>query len=42
MHPGNIVIDAAFEAWIVDFGGIYVEGFVEREKAGTEEGNGWE
>ncbi|TVY37851.1 hypothetical protein LSUB1_G005546 [Lachnellula subtilissima] len=38
-HPGNIVIDAASDAWIVDFGGGWVEGFVERKKAGTKEGD---
>ncbi|TVY94529.1 hypothetical protein LAWI1_G000215 [Lachnellula willkommii] len=38
-HPGNIVIDAAFDAWIVDFGGGWVEEYVDRKKAGTKEGD---
>jgi serine/threonine protein kinase len=37
--PGNVLIDVANDAWIVDFGGGYTEGWVEREKAGTIEGD---
>jgi len=35
----NILIDKNGEAWIIDFGGGYTRGFVEREKAGTIEGD---
>jgi serine/threonine protein kinase len=39
VHPGNIVIDKNFDAWIVDFGGGWIEDFVDRKKAGTKEGD---
>jgi tRNA A-37 threonylcarbamoyl transferase component Bud32 len=37
--PDNILIDKNNAAWIIDFGGGYTRGFVEREKAGTIEGD---
>jgi tRNA A-37 threonylcarbamoyl transferase component Bud32 len=37
--PDNILIDKNNDAWIIDFGGGYTRGFVEREKAGTIEGD---
>lgn len=37
--PDNILIDKNEDAWIIDFGGGYTGGFVEREKAGTIEGD---
>ncbi|KAF8864637.1 hypothetical protein BDZ45DRAFT_669409 [Acephala macrosclerotiorum] len=37
--PDNVVIDKNGDAWIVDFGGGYTRGYVEREKAGTIEGD---
>jgi len=37
VHPGNIVIDKNFDAWIVDFGGGCIEEFLDRKKAGTKE-----
>src|SRR4051812_7018225 len=40
VHPGNIAIDKNFDAWIVDFGGGWVDQFVDRQKSGTKEGNG--
>jgi len=39
VHPGNIVIDKNYDAWIVDFGGGWIEDFVDRKKAGTKEGD---
>ena len=39
VHPGNIVIDKNFDAWVVDFGGGWIEEFVQRKKAGTKEGD---
>jgi tRNA A-37 threonylcarbamoyl transferase component Bud32 len=35
VHPGNIFIDKNFDAWVVDFGGGWVEEFVHSDKAGT-------
>lgn len=35
----NVLIDKNDDAWIIDFGGGYTRGFVEREKAGTVEGD---
>lgn len=36
----NVLIDKKnHDAWIIDFGGGYTRGFVEREKAGTREGD---
>jgi len=37
--PGNVLIDTADNAWIVDFGGGYTEGWVDKEKTGTIEGD---
>jgi len=37
--PDNVLIDKDDDAWIIDFGGGYTRGFVEREKAGTIEGD---
>ncbi|KAH6693336.1 hypothetical protein BKA61DRAFT_624523 [Leptodontidium sp. MPI-SDFR-AT-0119] len=37
--PDNILIDKNEDAWIIDFGGGYTRGFVEREKAGTIDGD---
>lgn len=37
--PGNILIDETGNAWIVDFGGGYTNGWVDKEKAGTVEGD---
>lgn len=39
VHPGNIFIDKNFDAWLLDFGGGWVEEFVDSEKAGTKEGD---
>ncbi|KAF8846407.1 hypothetical protein BDZ45DRAFT_756258 [Acephala macrosclerotiorum] len=39
VHPGNIVIDTSFSAWVVDFGGGSIVEFVPRKKAGTKDGN---
>lgn len=38
-HPGNIVIDEKFDAWVIDFGGGCVESFVHPRMAGTKEGD---
>jgi hypothetical protein len=35
----NVLVDGNMDAWIVDFGGGFTEGWVEREKAGTVEGD---
>ena len=37
--PDNVLIDKNDDAWIIDFGGGYTRGFVERGKAGTIEGD---
>jgi tRNA A-37 threonylcarbamoyl transferase component Bud32 len=37
--PDNILIDKNGDAWVIDFGGGYTRGYVEREKAGTVEGD---
>lgn len=39
VHPGNIVIDTGFNAWVVDFGEGSIVEFVPRKKAGTKEGD---
>ena len=39
IHPGNIVIDKDFNAWIVDFGGGWLEEYVRRHEAGTKKGD---
>ncbi|KAF2118029.1 hypothetical protein BDV96DRAFT_571286 [Lophiotrema nucula] len=41
VHPGNIVIDRNDDAWVVDFGGGYIEGFVPRKLKETKKGD-WE
>lgn len=41
-HPGNMVIDKNFDAWVVDFRGGYVENFVDRKKAGTRKRGSWQ
>ncbi|OBT61492.1 hypothetical protein VE03_09337 [Pseudogymnoascus sp. 23342-1-I1] len=35
----NVLVDRNMDAWIIDFGGGFTEGWVEREKAGTIEGD---
>jgi serine/threonine protein kinase len=37
--PDNVLIDRNDDAWIIDFGGGYSRGVVEREKSGTLEGD---
>lgn len=37
--PANVLIDMNDDAWIVDFGGGYTEGWVERDFAGTVQGD---
>ncbi|RFU31064.1 hypothetical protein B7463_g5292, partial [Scytalidium lignicola] len=37
--PENVLIDGSDDAWIIDFGGGYTRGFVEKDKAGTVEGD---
>lgn len=37
--PDNILVDQHDDAWIIDFGGGYTEGWVERGLAGTREGD---
>lgn len=39
IKAANILIDRNMDAWIIDFGGGFTEGWVEREKAGTVEGD---
>jgi hypothetical protein len=39
VHPGNIVIDTSFKAWVVDFGGGSIIEFVPRKKARIKEGD---
>lgn len=35
----NILVDSAGDAWVTDFGGGHTEGWVDRDKAGTIEGD---
>ena len=35
----NVLIDKNDDAWIIDFGGSYTPGWVDKEKAGTLEGD---
>jgi tRNA A-37 threonylcarbamoyl transferase component Bud32 len=35
----NILIDKDSNAWVIDFEGGYTEGWVDEDKAGTEEGD---
>lgn len=39
VNPGNMVIDFDFNLWIVDFGGGFIDGFVDRRLAGTKQGD---
>ena len=39
VNPGNIVIDFQLDAWVIDFGGGHIEGFVDKKLAGTKEGD---
>lgn len=39
VHPGDIVIDTSFDAWVVDFGGGSIVEFVPRKIAGTKDGD---
>jgi hypothetical protein len=36
--PDNVLVDASNDAWIVDFGGGYTMGYVDKELAGTVQG----
>lgn len=36
---GNVLVDTAGDAWVTDFGGGRTEGWVDRDKAGTFEGD---
>lgn len=38
VKPHNVLIDTQDNAWLVDFGGSYTEGWVDRDEAGTVEG----
>ncbi|AEO67357.1 uncharacterized protein THITE_2129274 [Thermothielavioides terrestris NRRL 8126] len=35
----NVIIDKNNDAWLIDFGGGYTEGWVDKDKAGTAEGD---
>jgi hypothetical protein len=39
VKAANVLIDKDNNAWIIDFGGGYTEGWVDRDKAGTVEGD---
>ncbi|EGY18689.1 uncharacterized protein VDAG_09215 [Verticillium dahliae VdLs.17] len=39
VKPHNVLIDAEDNAWLIDFGGSYTEGWVDRQEAGTVEGD---
>jgi tRNA A-37 threonylcarbamoyl transferase component Bud32 len=39
VKTANVLIDKYSNAWIIDFGGGYTEGWVDREKAGTVDGD---
>jgi hypothetical protein len=39
VHPGNLVIDTSFDAWVVDFSGGSIVEFVPRKIAGTKDGD---
>ncbi|KAH8724866.1 hypothetical protein GQ44DRAFT_617233 [Phaeosphaeriaceae sp. PMI808] len=39
VKPDNVLIDVNKDAWIIDFGGGYTEGWVERKIAGTVQGD---
>ncbi|EFQ98638.1 protein kinase subdomain-containing protein [Nannizzia gypsea CBS 118893] len=37
--PANVLVDSNDDLWIIDFGGGYTRGWVEKDKAGTIEGD---
>jgi len=39
VHPGNIVNNTSFNAWVVDFGGGSIAEFVPRKKTETKDGD---
>ncbi|KAM0329823.1 hypothetical protein ACHAQA_003987 [Verticillium albo-atrum] len=39
VKPHNVLIDVEDNAWLIDFGGSYTEGWVDRDEAGTVEGD---
>ncbi|RJE21907.1 Protein kinase domain protein [Aspergillus sclerotialis] len=39
VNPGNIVVDSELNIWVVDFGGGFIDGFVDSSLAGKEEGD---
>lgn len=39
VNPGNIVIDPELNVWVVDFGGGFIDGFVDKNLARTKEGD---
>lgn len=39
VKPENVLVNASHDAWIVDFGGGYTDGWVDAELAGTKEGD---
>lgn len=39
VKPDNVIIDTHEDAWIIDFGGGYTQGWVDKDKAGTIEGD---
>lgn len=39
VKASNVLVDTTGDAWVTDFGGGHTEGWVDREKAGTIEGN---
>lgn len=39
VKPENVLIDKEGNAWVIDFEGGYTEGWVDKDKAGTQEGD---
>lgn len=39
VKAGNVLVDTAGDAWVTDFGGGHTRGWVDRDKAGTIEGD---
>lgn len=39
IHEGNVLIDNNDDAWVIDFGGSYVSGWIDGDKAETKEGD---
>ncbi|KIH88701.1 hypothetical protein SPBR_07368 [Sporothrix brasiliensis 5110] len=37
--PDNVMVDGSDNAWLIDLGGGFTEGWVDKEKAGTKEGD---